>query len=312
MFKKIIFATTVSPDCDDAAEYAFELAEKIKATLIVYHVYGTPSHGFSQFVIDLKTGEKEAQGEEYDKLVEEEIRKIYGEHLKKHKDTVIECTVGSPSTEIARKLKKEKADMLIMGAHKKIKDPEALRYRNVIGGTMQKVAKSAHCPVIIISRPYERPLWNLRNILCATDFTKSSMPAFRFALKFAQANKCQFHLFHAVDLSEKSFGRTPSQIEIEEKIENARLRMKELYEPELNGYKNVEMVVTEGIPYVEILKYAREKEIDLISMAHHTGSIFQKKDVLGGTTEEVVLRSSCPVASVNRMEALEDYSAFLS
>ncbi len=312
MFKKILFATTVSPDCDDAAKYAFELAMKLKATLFVYHVFGTPSHGYSQYVINVKTGEKESYSEEYNTLVTDEIRKTYAEHLEKHKDTKIECEVGSASTEILRKIKNDKIDIVIMGAHKQIKDKEALRYRNVIGGTMQKVARASRCPLVIISRPYEKNLWNLKNILCGTDFTKASMPAFRFALKFAQANKCKLHLFHAVDLSSHPNGRPPSQIEIEEKVKEAEFKMKELYEPEMGGYKNVETAIWEGIPYVEILKYAREKDIDLISMAHHTGSIFQKKEVLGSTIEEVVLRSSCPVASINRMDVLEGYQAFLS
>lgn len=312
MFKKILFATTGSPDCDDAARYAFELADKLKSTLYVYHVYGTPSHGFSHFVINLKTGEKETISEDDEKLVTEEIKKVYAEYLKKHKDTLIESKIGSPSTEILRKIKKEQVDLLIMGAHQQIKDTKALRYRNVIGGTMQKVAKSARCPVFIISRPYEKHLWNLENILLGTDLTKSCMPAFRFALKFAKENNCKLHLFHALEIGGQPYGRIPSQIEVEEKIEAAKLKLKEIYEPELEGYDNVEMIVWEGIPYVEILKYAREKDVDLIAMAHHTGSIFQQKDVLGNTTEEVVLRSSCPVASVNRMDVLEDYSAFLS
>lgn len=312
MFKKILFATTASPDCDDAAKYAFAVAMNFKAMLHVFHVFGMPSHGFSQFVINLKTGEKEAYSKEFDALVVEEIRKMYAEYLDKYKNTAVECIIGNPSTEILRKIKKDKIDLLIMGAHKQIKDADALRYRNVIGGTMQKVAKAAPCPVLIISRPYEKELWNVKHILCGTDFTKASMPVFRFALKFAQANQCRLHLFHAVDLSSQQLGKSASQVEIEEKINDAKIKMKQLYEPEMGGYQNYETAIWEGIPYVEILKYAREKSIDLIAMAHHSGSIFQQKEVLGSTVEEVVLRSACPVVCLKRMEALEDYHAFLT
>ena len=55
----------------------------------------------------------------------------------------------------------------------------------------------------------------------------------------------------------------------------------------------------EGTPYVEILKLAREKQGDLIVMAHHTREIDPEKALLGSTVEQVVLRSACPVASVN-------------
>ena len=51
---------------------------------------------------------------------------------------------------------------------------------------------------------------------------------------------------------------------------------------------------------MEILKFAREKSADLVVMAHHTREIDPEKALLGSTVEQVVLRSACPVASVNR------------
>jgi nucleotide-binding universal stress UspA family protein len=74
----------------------------------------------------------------------------------------------------------------------------------------------------------------------------------------------------------------------------------------MNGYDNYEIEVREGIPYVEILKFAREKTGDLIVMAHHTRDIDPEKAVLGSTVEQVVLRSACPVASVNHPDKVAD------
>ena len=77
--------------------------------------------------------------------------------------------------------------------------------------------------------------------------------------------------------------------------------MEELYLPELEGFDNYEIEVSgKEAPYVEILKYARDKQADLVVMAHHTREIDPEKAVLGSTVEQVVLRSACPVASVNR------------
>ncbi len=58
MFKKILFATTVSPSCEHAARVAFDMAKRYNAELIVFHVPGVPTRGFSQFVVDVRTGEK--------------------------------------------------------------------------------------------------------------------------------------------------------------------------------------------------------------------------------------------------------------
>jgi nucleotide-binding universal stress UspA family protein len=72
----------------------------------------------------------------------------------------------------------------------------------------------------------------------------------------------------------------------------------------MEGFDNYEIEVWEGTPYVEILKYSRDKQADLIVMAHHTREIDPEKAVLGSTVEQVVLRSACPVASVNHPDKL--------
>lgn len=310
MFKNILFATTITPDCDDAANYAFDLAMKYNAKLFVFHVFGTPSHGYSQYIVNVKTGEREAYGEEYDKVVIEEMAEIYADELEQYNNVEMDCIVGMPAREIIRKVKKESIDLIIMGAHKQIKDPDAVRYRNTTGDTLQKVARAAHCPLLVISRPYRRNLWELKNILFGTDLTKASMPAFRFAQTFAQENKCKLHIFHGVDITAQQFGKVPSQMEVEAKVKEAEQKIRDIYKPELQTSDNYEMIVREGIPYMEILKYARETDVGLISMAHHTGSIFQVKEQLGTTVEEVVMRSACPVVSLNRMTSLDNYEAF--
>jgi nucleotide-binding universal stress UspA family protein len=45
--------------------------------------------------------------------------------------------------------------------------------------------------------------------------------------------------------------------------------IKKRYVAKKNGYDNFDIEVREEIPYVETLKFAREKTGDLIVMAHH-------------------------------------------
>ncbi len=59
MFTKILFATTASPTCDNAAKVAFDLQLKWDAKLTIFHVLGIPSRGYSPFVTDVRTGETE-------------------------------------------------------------------------------------------------------------------------------------------------------------------------------------------------------------------------------------------------------------
>ncbi|MGD9189241.1 MAG: universal stress protein, partial [Desulfobacteraceae bacterium] len=129
--------------------------------------------------------------------------------------------------------------------------------------------------------------------------------AFMFAYQTAKAIGCKLYLFHAIDLTDIQFGQRTGQEEIETRVETARKKMEEIYISKMEDFDNYEMEIWEGIPHVEILKFAREKSADLIVMAHHTREIDPEKALLGSTVEQVVLRSACPVASVNRPDKVD-------
>jgi nucleotide-binding universal stress UspA family protein len=299
MFTKILFATTASPTCDNAAKVAFDLELKWEAQLTIFHVLGIPTRGYSPFVTDVRTGEVEQPDPDYVEWVKEEMKNTYGDLLKDTQGVEIEAAVGTPHREILRIARKKDVDLIIMGSHTRQEDIGATRYRDVVGSTMQKVAKSARCPVVIISRPCTT-CWKLfSNIVFGTDFSKAADSAFLFASKLAQEVGAKLHMFHACDITTSSAGRVLGQDEIEQLIEGSRKKMEKRYAAKLNGYDNYGIEVREGVPYIEILKYAREKMGDLIVMAHHTREIDPEEAVLGSTVEQVVLRSACPVASVN-------------
>ncbi len=306
MFKKILFATTASPTCDNAAKVAFDLETKWEAKLFVFHVLGIPTRGFSSFVTDSRTGETETVDLDYIEWVKEEMKNTYGDLLKYSTDVEIDTVPGVPHREILRKARKEDVDMIIMGAHTRQEDVGATRYRGVVGSTMQKVAKAARCPVVIISRPCTT-CWKLfSNIVFGTDFSKASDYAFLWAFKLAREIGAAIHIFHACDINMGSAGRVEGQEEIEAKIQAARKKIDERYISKMDGYEKHSVEIWEGTPYVEILKFSREKQADLIVMAHHARELDPEKALLGSTVEQVVLRASCPVASVNHPDKVVD------
>ncbi len=77
MFNKILFATTASPTCDNAAKVAFDLELKWDAKLYVFHVLGIPSRGYCPFVMDARTGELEMPDPDYVDWVIEEMKNTY-------------------------------------------------------------------------------------------------------------------------------------------------------------------------------------------------------------------------------------------
>jgi nucleotide-binding universal stress UspA family protein len=305
MFKRILFATTASPTCDHAAKVAFDLAKKYAAAFFVFHVFGIPTRGASPFITDVRSGVEETLDEDYKSWVKEEMKITYAAQLEGMKKAVIDCAVGSPATEILRKAWKEDADLIVMGTHTSADDIGAYRYRAIAGSTMQRVARGALCPLMVVSRPCDTRYWHFNNIVFGTDFSKPAMAAFKFACRTAKHIGSKLFLFHAVDRSEMPFGHLRVQQDIELSIAKARRRIQELYAPQMEGFDNFEIEVWEGIPHVEILNFARKKSASLIVMAHHTHEVDPERALLDSTVAQVVLRSACPVVSVNRAEKVQ-------
>lgn len=306
MFKKILFATSASPACDDAARVAFDLAQRYKAKVITFHVLGVPTRAFSRLVVDVRTGEKVTIDDDYVLWVKEEMKNTYSRQLEKCENVDIECVIGVPHREILRMARTEDVDLIVMGASTRESDPDAPHRRGFAGSTLQKVAKAARCPVLTIYRSAASFWGGISRVVFGTDFSKASDYAFQFSLNLARELGAELSMFHAFDLSGMQAGKAMEQDEIEDKLRDARNKMRSKYLPKMKGFADYEMEVWEGIPYVEIVKFAREKQADLIVMAHHTRDLDPDQAMLGSTMEQVILRAACPVISVNHPDKVAD------
>ncbi len=299
MFKKILFATSATPACDHAARVAFDMAQRYDAHISIFHVMGIPTRGYSQVVVDVKTGEKVELDDEYTAWVNEEVKTYYSKQLEKADRYTIEAVVGFPHREILRIIRKAKPDLLIMGGSTGDEE-ESVYKKSIAGSTLQKVAKSANCPMLVVSRPAASFWGGLSKIVFGTDFSKASDAAFNFALKLMKAFDCELHIFHALDISSMHLGRMLTQDEIESKIRDSLRRIRGRYTDQIKDSSNCSFDVWEGIPYVEIVKYAREKYADLIIMSHHTRKMTPEDTRLGSNIEQVIVRAGCPVISINK------------
>ena len=300
MFTKILFATSASPACDNAAKLSFDLAQQHNAKLYTLHVLGVPSRGFSTTVTDLRTGEKETVDADYRDWVMEEIRTTYAPQLSAYENTAIELTVGVPATEILRFARKENVDLIVMGSNTRNDDPEATRSRSIVGRTMEKVARLAKCPVLIANTPSTSCWQPSSSIVYCTDFSKAADTAFSFASTTARQIGATVYIFHVFDMANSKLGLFPSQSDIERQITKAQQTIQERYISQLDGYDNYEIAIWKGTPHVEILHFAQKKQADLLIMAHHATEVPADDFELGSTIEQVVVRSACPVASVSR------------
>jgi len=287
MFKKILFATDGSETCNNAAKVAFALAALEEAKLIVFHVIGEPSRGNSAFITDNRTTEKQEMDSDYVEWVVEEMKNTYGELLENSENVTVEAPVGQIHREILRHAREKDVDIIIMGAH--TKDSSMSR----VGSNIEKITKTSKCPVLVINRPCPSYQSFFNNIVFVTDFSEKSDHAFELSLKLAGELNSKFHFFHAFDIS-RSETRRMSQVKLESVIKQIKKRIQRKYLDNLRGLEKLGLQVWEGTPYIEILKFAREKNAELIVMAYHNPS----KEELGGVTQQIILRSACPVIFV--------------
>ena len=304
MFKKILFATTGTPSCDAAARVAFDMARRYDAGLLAIHVFGIPARSYSQTVTDIRTGREIDLHEDDLKKIKEELVNTYAKQIEGYKACDFEVMAGIPHTEILRLARKQDVDLIVMGA--RTNPEESSNNRHLVGRTLQEVARTARCPVLIIGRAAASFWGGITRIVLGTDFSKASDSAVMFALRLARAFDCCLHIFHAIDITPGPFEITRNQNEIEDRIREARESIRKKYVSRLGDFKNYEIDVWEGTPYVEIVKFAREKYADLIVMAHHTRRVDPDKAVMGSTVEQVALRSNSPVISVNHPDKIGD------
>jgi len=299
MFKKILFATSATEACDHAARVAFNMAQSYDAQICIFHVLGVPTRGFSQVVLDVKTKEKVVLDDEYISWVEEEIKVHYAKQLETVSNAEIKVAIGLPHREVLRAAREWAPDLIVMGGSTG-DDEDSVYKKSMVGSTLQRVAKVAPCPLLVVNRPAASFWGGMSNVIFGTDFSKASDAAFRFALQLVKTLNCELHIFHALDIGSMHLGRSMTQDEIESKIRESLRRIRGRYLPEMKKIPEYDFEVWEGIPYVEIVKYAREKHGDLIVMAHHTQKASQEDTRLGSNIEQVIVRAGCPVISINR------------
>jgi nucleotide-binding universal stress UspA family protein len=139
----------------------------------------------------------------------------------------------------------------------------------------------------------------LRQILLPTDFSEASTAALTYARAFAGIFQASLHILHVVEDVYAAWEAVPFILEDIEK--GAKLQLDALLTKAEQEQFRSQSVVCRGSPFVEIVRYAREHEIDLIVMGTHgRGPIAHM--LMGSVAEKVVRKAPCPVLTVRHPE----------
>ena len=141
-----------------------------------------------------------------------------------------------------------------------------------------------------------------RRILFPTDFSQNSKVALAYACMLAEQNEAELHVLYvrdAVDyyLVTLDFVMAPG-VDPESGLAEIEKCLGEVVDPGWSKSHQVIQAVRRGSPFLEIVRYAKEKSIDLIVMGTH-GRTGLTHLLLGSVAENVVRTATCPVLTVH-------------
>ncbi len=146
----------------------------------------------------------------------------------------------------------------------------------------------------------------LNRILLPTDFSEYSSAAKKYACAFADQFHAELHLLHVIqDLAplvpEPGVVVPPPPDYLRELEQNAQAMLERVLDPDWSAGKTILRAVRQGPPFLEIVRYAKEADIDLVVIGTH-GRSGLAHVFMGSVAEKVVRKSPCPVLTVRHPE----------
>ncbi len=143
--------------------------------------------------------------------------------------------------------------------------------------------------------------WTITNIVAATDLSKASVPALRYARLFADAFSAKLTVVYSdrVVYPIDAVGPSSAVFLMPSPEHETRLRreLAQQVEPMMSGGRQYDIELAAGQPIPAILETAAAKNADLIVMGTHLRE-GGKRALLGSVSNGVLHRSHCPVLTV--------------
>jgi len=141
-FKTILFATDFSESSDYAFQYAYALAKKFNARLLLVHVINEPVDLRGFYVPHISFEKLE---EEIEEGAQKMMEKFCRTHIRDYDNYESIIVPGIPYDEIIKKAMDNTADLIILGTHGRTGLDHVL-----FGSTAEKVVRKSPVPVMTI------------------------------------------------------------------------------------------------------------------------------------------------------------------
>jgi nucleotide-binding universal stress UspA family protein len=212
--------------------------------------------------------------------------------------------VGDPTRQILARAEPRDVGLFVMGTH------GAGGFEHlVLGSVAEKVLRRARCPVLTVPpRMHAAAGLPFQRILCAIDFSDSSLSGLEWAWSLAEESGATVSLLHVIEWPwdeppAPPFEKLPGVegrrlLEFRHAAEEAsRQQLESLVPDNLRHRCPSTPLVSHGKAHREVLAAATETRADLIVMGVHGRNVFDMT-MFGSTTNQVVRGASCPVLTV--------------
>ncbi|HOX39533.1 MAG TPA: universal stress protein [Candidatus Brocadiia bacterium] len=149
------------------------------------------------------------------------------------------------------------------------------------------------------NEPNHSGLIRINKILMPTDFSDNAGVAIPYALEIARRYNAELHIVTVLDT--RTFDTFACPIPgdfLSAATQEADKYLTQLVSSIDTQGVAVKAVSLAGVPFVEIIGYARQESVDLIIVATHGRSGITHA-ILGSVTEKIVRKAPCPVLTVN-------------
>lgn len=288
--RRILCPVDFSEFSQSSLAYAAAFAKLFGSEVTVLHVLATAlspaSSGTNSALLEQVPAARRS--------IEDELRLLLGPQSSAGVTLGTRIAEGDPAAEIVRHAAERGVDLLVMGTHGRSGFD-----RLTLGSVAEKVLRKAPCPVLTVPPGVARTSTDLpvRRILCPTDFSTCSEHAMDFALSVADRADAAVTALHVVETIETRPELSGAMADLQKRRCDTESRFLDGINAARADGRRITSVVTLGRPYLEILRMAEERAIDLIVMGvRGRGPVDMA--LFGSNTNHVVRRATCPVVTV--------------
>jgi nucleotide-binding universal stress UspA family protein len=276
---------------DTIFSYSVALCKKYDAKLFLVHVTTDLNRllEHSETALDV-----EALQEENIRYAQERLEeRVKGLPIKNE----IIISQGTPADIISRFAAEQQTDMVITATHGK-----AGFKRILLGSVTEKLIKTLDCPLLVLPLqehdliPPAAIEIKLKKILVGCDFSPDSKLAFDYGLSLAQEFQAELHLSHVIKPSlyrNEREGINQLRDRLEKKLDG-------MVPEDCRDWCTAKTALLDGEPYIALMDYAKEQEMDMIVLGIRGHTLWEKL-LVGSTTDRLIRHSPLPVLAVRQI-----------